>query len=100
MTWLPKEVEMIIGRSSEQAARFGHGSTRGYPEGNPYPYPSIPYPANPRAANPYGSPAGVALPAVPQTRRVNLRYATAKRWVVAHAILFEVSAVIWEENGT
>ncbi|KAJ6465476.1 hypothetical protein C8R45DRAFT_1174082 [Mycena sanguinolenta] len=65
----------------------GHGSTRGYPEGNPYPYPSIPYPANPRAANPYGSPAGVALPAVPQTRRVNPRYAAATRSTCCDQIL-------------
>ncbi|KAJ6459340.1 hypothetical protein C8R45DRAFT_942361 [Mycena sanguinolenta] len=55
------------------AARVGHGSTRGYP--------------NPRAANPYGSPAGVALPAVPQTRRVNPRYAAATRSTCCDQIL-------------
>ncbi|KAF7375241.1 GroES-like protein [Mycena sanguinolenta] len=47
------------------ATRVQHGSTRGYPEGDPYPYPSIPYPTDPRASNPYGSPAGSELPAVP-----------------------------------
>ncbi|KAJ6507090.1 hypothetical protein C8R45DRAFT_923255 [Mycena sanguinolenta] len=61
------------------AFRVQHGSTRGYPKGNPYPYPSIPYPTNPRAQTRTGYPRVAALPAVPQTRRVKSRYPTAKK---------------------
>ncbi|KAJ7211969.1 hypothetical protein C8J57DRAFT_1483677 [Mycena rebaudengoi] len=67
------------GRATATGPRVQHGSTRGYPKVNPYPDPSIPYPTNPRASNPYGSPAGAPLPAVPQTRRVNPRYAAKKK---------------------
>ncbi|KAK7052649.1 hypothetical protein R3P38DRAFT_2762995 [Favolaschia claudopus] len=42
-----------------------HGSTRGYPEVDPYPDPVIPYPRQTRPTNPYGLPAGRHLPAVP-----------------------------------
>ncbi|KAK7035004.1 hypothetical protein R3P38DRAFT_3493601 [Favolaschia claudopus] len=46
-----------------------HGSTRGYPEGNPYPDPRKPYSQWTRPANPYGLPAGRHLPAVPRGSR-------------------------------
>ncbi|KAF7350853.1 Short-chain dehydrogenase/reductase family protein [Mycena sanguinolenta] len=56
-----------IGIHDAATHRVGHGSTRGYPKVNPYPYPYplIPYPTDPRVADPYGSPAGVAVPALP-----------------------------------